>query len=92
MISVVVEFGGGVDEYFHHKTSIRLTLNPDSSFNELFSLLQENCTLPVTNFYDNGVKPGYMLLVNDADYELVGHDYRFENNDNVALISLVHGG
>ena len=39
------------------------------------------------------VRPGILVLVNDADWELVGQtEYALENGDNVTFISTLHGG
>ncbi|KAL0222885.1 hypothetical protein P9112_002275 [Eukaryota sp. TZLM1-RC] len=90
--TVKVEFGGGVDEYFDNNTSLQLTLPVNASFSALFSALQSSCSVPVSSFYDNGLQPGYILLVNDTDFEVLEADYKFADNDVVCLISLVHGG
>jgi molybdopterin converting factor small subunit len=38
-------------------------------------------------------RPGILVLVNDADWELDGQlDYRLQDGDNVAFISTLHGG
>jgi len=39
------------------------------------------------------VRPGILVLVNDADWELVGQtEYILENGDNVTFIYTLHGG
>ena len=39
------------------------------------------------------VKPGILVLVNDADWELVGEmEYTLEKGDNIMFISTLHGG
>ena len=39
------------------------------------------------------VRPGILVLVNDADWELLGQlDYQLEEGDNVVFISTLHGG
>ena len=39
------------------------------------------------------VRPGILVLVNDADWELVGQtEYILEDGDNVTFISTLHGG
>ena len=39
------------------------------------------------------VRPGILVLVNDADWELVGQTrYILENGDNITFISTLHGG
>ncbi len=39
------------------------------------------------------IRPGILVLVNDADWELLGElDYRLEEGDAVTFISTLHGG
>ncbi len=39
------------------------------------------------------VRPGILVLVNDADWELMGQlDYILQDGDNVTFISTLHGG
>jgi len=46
---------------------------------------------PVTNDYIR--RPGILVLVNDADWELEGEDkYEIEKGDNILFVSTLHGG
>ena len=39
------------------------------------------------------VRPGILVLVNDADWELMGElDYSIQANDRIVFISTLHGG
>lgn len=39
------------------------------------------------------VRPGILVLINDADWELMGQlDYQLQTGDNVVFISTLHGG
>lgn len=39
------------------------------------------------------VRPGILVLVNDADWELLGHmNYQLKEKDNILFISTLHGG
>uniref|UniRef100_A0A8C4Z6D5 Ubiquitin-related modifier 1 n=1 Tax=Gadus morhua TaxID=8049 RepID=A0A8C4Z6D5_GADMO len=39
------------------------------------------------------VRPGILVLINDADWELMGQlDYELQDKDNVVFISTLHGG
>uniref|UniRef100_A0A2C9L5R4 Ubiquitin-related modifier 1 homolog n=1 Tax=Biomphalaria glabrata TaxID=6526 RepID=A0A2C9L5R4_BIOGL len=41
----------------------------------------------------NTVRPGILVLINDADWELMGElDYELEDNDRIIFISTLHGG
>lgn len=38
-------------------------------------------------------RPGVLVLVNDADWELEGEDqYELKRNDNILFVSTLHGG
>ncbi|CAL8387239.1 unnamed protein product [Boreogadus saida] len=54
------------------------------------NLLKERPELFVQG--DN-VRPGILVLINDADWELMGQlDYELQDKDNVVFISTLHGG
>ncbi|KAG7256154.1 hypothetical protein CRUP_007840 [Coryphaenoides rupestris] len=39
------------------------------------------------------VRPGILVLINDADWELMGQlDYQLQDKDHVVFISTLHGG
>lgn len=38
-------------------------------------------------------RPGILVLINEADWELEGEDgYELKNGDNVLFVSTLHGG
>ncbi|XP_025915500.1 ubiquitin-related modifier 1 [Apteryx rowi] len=40
----------------------------------------------------DSVRPGILVLINDADWELMGElDYKLQDQDNVLFISTLHG-
>ncbi|CAF9936982.1 MAG: Ubiquitin- modifier 1, partial [Alectoria fallacina] len=42
---------------------------------------------------DGTVRPGILVLINDADWELEGEDqYELKRNDNILFVSTLHGG
>ncbi|GBP46235.1 Ubiquitin-related modifier 1 homolog [Eumeta japonica] len=45
-------------------------------------------------FLQNGsVRPGILVLINDADWELMGElDYELQDSDTILFISTLHGG
>ena len=45
-------------------------------------------------FVLNGnIRPGILVLINDADWELEGEDkYELKREDNVLFVSTLHGG
>ncbi|KAH9854611.1 ubiquitin-like modifier 1 [Lenzites betulinus] len=54
------------------------------------NLLKERAEL----FVENGtVRPGILVLVNDADWELEGEgEYELKDGDEIVFISTLHGG
>lgn len=53
-------------------------------------LLRERPELFVS---EDGLRPGILCLVNDADWELEGTvEYRVQDGDRIAFISTLHGG
>ncbi|THH18889.1 hypothetical protein EW146_g2163 [Bondarzewia mesenterica] len=54
------------------------------------NLLRERAEL----FVENGtVRPGILVLVNDADWELEGEgEYELKEGDEIVFISTLHGG
>jgi len=54
------------------------------------NLLKER---PELFIQDESVRPGILVLINDADWELLGElDYEIQENDNITFISTLHGG
>ncbi|TRX95445.1 hypothetical protein FHL15_003776 [Xylaria flabelliformis] len=42
---------------------------------------------------DDHVRPGILVLINDADWELEGEEaYEIQNGDNILFVSTLHGG
>jgi ubiquitin related modifier 1 len=42
---------------------------------------------------DGTIRPGILVLINDADWELEGEDkYELKEADNVLFVSTLHGG
>jgi len=42
---------------------------------------------------DGHVRPGILVLINDADWELEGEaSYALQANDNILFVSTLHGG
>ncbi|XP_068627360.1 ubiquitin-related modifier 1 homolog [Battus philenor] len=54
------------------------------------NLLKER---PELFLQDDSVRPGILVLVNDADWELFGElEYELQANDVIMFISTLHGG
>ncbi|KAL8847203.1 MAG: hypothetical protein Q9221_007729 [Calogaya cf. arnoldii] len=42
---------------------------------------------------DDAIRPGILVLINDADWELEGEaDYVLQKDDNILFVSTLHGG
>ncbi|EAW08612.1 uncharacterized protein ACLA_095450 [Aspergillus clavatus NRRL 1] len=42
---------------------------------------------------ENNVRPGILVLINDADWELEGEEkYELHSGDNIVFVSTLHGG
>jgi len=100
-MNVTLEFGGGAELLVNKQKQHKVTLPaaPSSgtewTIQELLywvrdNLLQER---PELFLKDNTVRPGILVLVNDADWELLGQlEYKLEQNDTIVFISTLHGG
>lgn len=104
--SVVVEFGGGAELLFNNQRELKLTLseNPPSdasgdktkwTIRHLIRLLKEKHLQERPELFVEGetVRPGILVLINDADWELSGElDYQIQDKDKITFISTLHGG
>ena len=44
-------------------------------------------------YADESSRPGILVLINDADWELEGEaSYELQPNDNIVFVSTLHGG
>ncbi|KAJ6643407.1 Ubiquitin-related modifier 1 like, partial [Pseudolycoriella hygida] len=42
---------------------------------------------------DGSVRPGILVMINDADWELMGElEYELQPDDNIIFMSTLHGG
>ncbi|KAK3721560.1 Ubiquitin-related modifier 1 [Vermiconidia calcicola] len=99
---LTVEFTGGLEMLFSdqrkHKISVPRVDGtgqpPNVGF--LIQWLCENLMKdPRREMFvlDDSVRPGILVLINDADWELEGEaDYEIQPNDNIVFVSTLHGG
>ncbi|XP_042686714.1 ubiquitin-related modifier 1 isoform X2 [Centrocercus urophasianus] len=95
-VSLQVEFGGGAELLFDgvKKHQVTLPSQPEPYAQGL------ECVFPVAFMKLTPTKtravlrrPGILVLINDADWELMGElDYKLQDQDNVLFISTLHGG
>ncbi|KAI1823168.1 Urm1-domain-containing protein [Xylaria intraflava] len=101
-LSIVVEFSGGLEMLFsdqrRHILSIPTTDRDGkpATISYLIEYLCENTMKdPRQDLFvlDHHVRPGILVLINDADWELEGEEaYEIQNGDNILFVSTLHGG
>lgn len=96
--NIVLEFSGGAELLFGHTKQHKVDLphSPEPwTIKSLLVWIKENLLQERPELFLQGerVRPGILILINDADWELLGElDYQLENNDNIVFISTLHGG
>ncbi|CAD7667947.1 unnamed protein product [Nyctereutes procyonoides] len=97
-LSVEVEFGGGAELLFDGVKKHQVTLPGQEEPWDIRSLLvwiKKNLLKERPELFIQGdsVRPGILVLVNDADWELLGElDYQLQDQDSILFISTLHGG
>ncbi|KAL6261778.1 ubiquitin-related modifier 1 isoform X2 [Pogonomyrmex barbatus] len=95
-LPVTVEFGGGAEMLFSGKKRHEVDLPGEEwTLKRLLSWLRDNLLTERPELFMQGdtVRPGILVLVNDADWELLGEgDYKLCPRDRVLFISTLHGG
>ncbi|GKZ27535.1 Ubiquitin-modifier 1 [Aspergillus brasiliensis] len=101
-IAITVEFTGGLEILFanERKHSVTLPSRLDDGSRPTISYLLGH--LVKNNMKDQrqelfilegNVRPGILVLINDADWELEGEEnYELQQNDNIVFVSTLHGG
>ncbi|CAI5794435.1 ubiquitin-related modifier 1 [Podarcis lilfordi] len=97
-LSLQLEFGGGAELLFDGIRKHQVTLPSQKKPWDVRNLLvwiKENLLKERPELFVQGdsVRPGILVLINDADWELMGElDYLLQDQDNVVFISTLHGG
>ncbi|KAI9040895.1 ubiquitin-related modifier 1 [Aspergillus affinis] len=101
-ISITVEFTGGLEILFSNQRKHDLTISsqlddgsrPNITF--LVEYLVENVMKDQRKelfILEDNVRPGILVLINDADWELEGEEkYELQQGDNIVFVSTLHGG
>lgn len=101
MMNVTLEFGGGAELLFNKQKQHKVSLpeKPPSGdvwrIQELLYWVRDNLLAerPELFLKEGTVRPGILVLVNDADWELLGQlEYEIEQGDTILFISTLHGG
>ena len=75
--------------------SSQVSLPSDFTIRSLLPWITTNLLQERPELFVQGatVRPGILVLVNDADWELMGElDYQIEKGDRITFISTLHGG
>ncbi|NWR51455.1 URM1 protein, partial [Regulus satrapa] len=99
-ISVVhcFHFRGGAELLFDgvKKHQVTLPCQPEPwDIRNLLKWIKQNLLKERPELFMQGesVRPGILVLINEADWELMGElDYKLQDQDNVLFISTLHGG
>ncbi|KAK3944141.1 ubiquitin-related modifier 1 [Diplogelasinospora grovesii] len=102
MIPITVDFSGGLEMLFsnqrRHSLEIPATDKDGKPCNiaSLIGYLCENTMKdPRRELFvlDDHIRPGILVLINDADWELEGEEaYEIQRGDNILFVSTLHGG
>ncbi|KAK9581107.1 Ubiquitin- modifier 1 [Aspergillus fumigatus] len=101
-ITITVEFTGGLEILFSNERKHHITLpaqvddggRPTIAY--LLRYLVDNVMKDQRKelfIMDDNVRPGILVLINDADWELEGEErYELQSGDNIVFVSTLHGG
>ena len=97
IMNITLEFGGGAELLVNKQKQHKVTLPQEKEWTiqELLYWIRDNILAerPELFLKENTVRPGILVLINDADWELLGQlDYKLEEGDTVVFISTLHGG
>ncbi|PGH14447.1 hypothetical protein AJ79_03090 [Helicocarpus griseus UAMH5409] len=100
-LTITVEFTGGLEALFSNqrKHTLSLPANPENEPFTIATLVHHLCenvmkdTRQELFVVDGAVRPGILVLINDADWELEGEEkYQIQQGDNILFMSTLHGG
>ncbi|KAL2118356.1 hypothetical protein VTJ04DRAFT_8016 [Mycothermus thermophilus] len=101
-IDITVDFSGGLEMLFDNKRRHEVTLPAVDSAGKpvtMAFLIDYLCTNlmkdPRVDLFvlDKHIRPGILVLINDADWELEGEEaYELQPRDNILFVSTLHGG
>ncbi|KAI0898034.1 ubiquitin-like modifier 1 [Annulohypoxylon nitens] len=101
-LSIVVEFTGGLEMLFsdqrRHSLSIPASTKEGKpvTIADLIDYLCENTMKDSRKelfVLEDHLRPGILVLINDADWELEGEEaYEIQAGDNILFVSTLHGG
>ncbi|CRG88754.1 Ubiquitin-related modifier 1 [Talaromyces islandicus] len=100
--SITVEFTGGLEILFANTRKLQLSIpakhdngsRPNIAWLIRYLVEHEMKDKRKELFVlDEHVRPGILVLINDADWELEGEEaYEIQPGDNILFVSTLHGG
>ncbi|KAL8597539.1 Ubiquitin-related modifier 1 [Nucella lapillus] len=96
-VSITLEFSGGAELLFANvkRHDVELPGSQTWDVKALLPWIRDNLLKERPELFLQGdtVRPGILVLVNDADWELVGElKYQIQPKDRIVFISTLHGG
>ncbi|KAK0626871.1 ubiquitin-like protein [Immersiella caudata] len=101
-IPISVDFSGGLEMLFSNQRRHSLSIaanDKDGNPSTIAFLIDHLCKNlmkdPRSELFvlDGHIRPGILVLINDADWELEGEEeYELKAGDNVLFVSTLHGG
>lgn len=98
MLKIKVDLGGGLELLFGGQKYHVIEMDDATEKPTVASLLAHMKAhllqqRPELFLAGATVRPGILVLINDADWELEGQlEYQLQNNDSISFISTLHGG
>ena len=96
--NINLDFSGGLQLLFKEQKFIITIEDAENKFNinNLVNELKDKYLIKNPELFlgeDKKLRPGILVFINDADWELEGcEDYVINNNDRISFISTLHGG
>ncbi|KAI8055517.1 ubiquitin-related modifier 1 [Syncephalis plumigaleata] len=93
-----LEFSGGMELLFEQQREIAVELSESDNVKTIRDLLpwirrELLKERPELFMQEDTVRPGILVLINDADWELEGElEYTLCDKDRITFISTLHGG
>ncbi|XP_046976107.1 ubiquitin-related modifier 1 [Vanessa cardui] len=105
-LKIQIQFGGGAELLFDKIKKREVELPALKKYNQdcqhekwmikdLLVWIKDNLLKERPELFLQGdsVRPGILVLINDADWELYGElEYELQQNDTIMFISTLHGG
>ncbi|KAJ4376083.1 Ubiquitin- modifier 1 [Neocucurbitaria cava] len=101
-VPITIEFSGGLEILFSNQKKYSLSLpakDESGAPANIAFLVRYLCEKMMKDprkelfVLDGTVRPGILVLINEADWELEGEDnYEVQKDDHIMFVSTLHGG